>query len=75
MGQMAWLYGRSKTLRILHLKVGNSGWRPYTFFDEYAVPDYKMEGVSKGWATYHKLKQAGWMLVETAVAEKEHRNL
>lgn len=74
MGQMAWLYGRSPDLRILHLNVDGSGWRPYTHFAQYSVPDYKEKGGSKGWATYQKLRQQGWELVETAVAENM-RNL
>ena len=69
MRQMAWLYGRSPDLRILHLNVDGSGWRSYTHFPQYSVPDYKEKGGSKGWATYQKLRQAGWELVETAVAE------
>jgi hypothetical protein len=69
MGQMAWLYGQSPKYRILHLNVDGSGWRSYTHFQRYSVPDYKEKGGSKGWATYQKLRQAGWELVETAVAE------
>lgn len=69
MGRMAWLYGRSLKFRILHLNVNGSGWRSYTHFPQYAAPDYEIKGGSKGWATYQKLRDAGWELVETAVAE------
>lgn len=69
MGQMAWLYGKSPAFRILHLNVDGSGWRSYTHFSQYSVPDYEIKGGSKGWATYQKLRQQGWELVETAVAE------
>ena len=69
MGQMAWLYGRSPKFRILHLKANGSGWRPYTCFSQYSVADYEIKGGSKGWATYQALREAGWELVETAVAE------
>lgn len=69
MGQMAWLYGTSRKFRVLHLNVNNSGWRSYTHFPQYAAPDYRIENGSKGWATYQKLRSAGWELIETAVAE------
>lgn len=69
MGQMAWLYGRSSEFRILHLNVSGSGWRSYAHFPQYAAPDYEIKGGSKGWATYQKLRLAGWELIETAVAE------
>lgn len=69
MGKMAWLYGLSPKFRILHLNVGGSGWRSYRHFPQYAAPDHKIKDGSKGWATYQKLRDAGWELVETAVAE------
>jgi hypothetical protein len=69
MGKMAWLYGRSPKFRILHLNVDGSGWRPYTHFPQYSVRDYEIKSGSKGWATYQKLRHAGWELIETAIAE------
>ncbi len=77
MRQMAWLRNggcrctsKSPNFRMLHLRVDGGGWRPYTAFPQYAVADYKMEGISKGWATYQRLRESGdWELVETAMAE------
>ena len=74
MGQMAWLYGRSSEFRILHLNVRDSGWRSYANFPQYAAPDYEIKGGSNGWATYQKLKLAGWELIETAVAENMRKS-
>lgn len=70
--QMCWL---SKTgvdgEKILYLQVvPHEPWRPYTDFPQYAVPDYRIPGGSKGWATYQKLRQAGWSLVHSAQAQK-----
>lgn len=67
-GQMCWL---SKSggdgEKILHLQVQiNQAWRPYTAFPQFAVPDYRVPGGSKGWATYQKLMKAGWALVPSA---------
>jgi hypothetical protein len=69
MGQMTWLHTKSdSTLKILHLQVGNSGWKPYTSFPEYSVADYPdniIHNGSKGWATYQKLRADNWELVAT----------
>lgn len=53
--------------KILHLRLQpNQPSKPYTSCPEYAVPDYRVPGGSKGWATYQKLLKAGWTLVPTA---------
>jgi hypothetical protein len=57
--------------KILHLQTApHQPWRPYTAFPQYAVPDYKIPGGSRGWATYQKLLKAGWTLVPTALANE-----
>lgn len=70
--QMCWLSSSSSDgEKVLHLQTApNQPWRPYTAFREYAVPDYKIPGGSKGWATYQKLAKAGWMLVSSARANE-----
>lgn len=65
--QMCWLssFGTNEQ-KILHLRTApHEPWRPYTAFRQYAVPDYRIPGGSKGWATYQKLRQAGWVLVSS----------
>lgn len=69
MGKMAWLCEVFSDTRTLHLSVNNSEWRSYTRFPQHAVPDHKIEDGSKGWATYQKLRLAGWELIDTEVAE------
>nr|WP_044291231.1 hypothetical protein [Rivularia sp. PCC 7116] len=69
---MCWLStsGQNKE-KILHLQTApNEPWRPYTAFRQIAVPDYKIPGGSKGWATYQKLLKAGWTLVPSARAKE-----
>ncbi len=64
--QMCWLpkFGSGDGDKILHLRTdANAGWRPYTAFPQFSVPDYRIPRGSKGWATYQKLRQAGWTLV------------
>lgn len=63
--QMCWLSRLGTTeQKILHLRnAAHEPWRPYTAFPQYSVPDYRIPGGSKGWATYQKLKQAGWELL------------
>lgn len=65
--RMCWLSQSGESGdKILHLQVGmNEPWRPYTAFPQYSVPDYKITGGSKGWATYQKLLKAGWTLIPT----------
>lgn len=63
--QMCWLsrLGRNEE-KILHLRTAfNEPWRPYTAFPQYSVADYPVPGGSKGWATYQKLMQSGWVLM------------
>ncbi|MEG4625425.1 hypothetical protein Q5691_14205 [Microcoleus sp. w1-18aA5] len=52
--QMCWLPRLGgKGEKILHLRTdARQGWRPYTAFPQFAVPDYREPGGSKGWATY-----------------------
>ncbi|MBD1937331.1 hypothetical protein [Microcoleus sp. FACHB-68] len=69
--EMCWLptIGASGE-KILHLRTAASDpWRPYKAFPQFAVPDYQVPGGSKGWATYQKLRSAGWNLVATAQAQ------
>ncbi len=65
MGKMCWLSSpTSQGHKILHLQIKpGDAWRPYTSFPEYAVPDHRIPGGSKGWATYQKLFKAGWELI------------
>jgi hypothetical protein len=69
-GQMCWLPSLGgDTEKVLHLRnYPNQPWQPYTAFSRYAVPDYRVPGGSKGWATYQKLLKAGWTLVNSAQA-------
>ena len=68
--EMCWLSQMgSDGTKILHLRTAShEPWRPYTTFRQYAVPDYAIPHGSKGWATFQKLRQAGWVLVPTAQA-------
>jgi hypothetical protein len=69
-GQMSWLSSLSTDgEKILHLRRSpDRPWQPYTRCPEYSVSDYRIDGGSKGWATYQKLCKAGWMLIPTAKA-------
>jgi hypothetical protein len=64
-GQLCWLSTtQADGEKILHLRPQSHGpWRPYTSCPGYSVPDYKISGGSKGWATYQRLLKAGWTLV------------
>ena len=67
MQQMCWLssFGTNER-KILHLRLTpHAPWRPYTAFPQYAVADYRIPGGSLGWATYQKLRLAGWVLVSS----------
>lgn len=69
-GQMCWLakFGGSGEL-ILHLRLKSyQPWKPYTQFPGLTVPDYRIPGASKGFATSQKLLTAGWTLIPTAQA-------
>jgi hypothetical protein len=66
--QMCWLsrFGTNEE-KILHLRTSpHEAWRPYTAFPQFSVPDYLIPKGSKGWATYQKLRQAGWVLLPSA---------
>jgi hypothetical protein len=66
--QMCWLssFGTGEQ-KILHLRTApHEPWRPYTAFPQLAAPDYRIPEGSNGWATFHKLKQAGWVLISSA---------
>lgn len=68
--QMCWLakFGGNGQL-ILHLRLeSHQRWKPYTQFPGLAVPDYRVPGASKGFATSQKLLADGWTLVPTAQA-------
>lgn len=70
--QMCWLskFGGDGE-KMLHLQTAShEPWRPYTAFPQYAVPDYREPGGSKGWATYQKLLKAGWTLIPSARAQE-----
>lgn len=67
--QMCWLskFGGNEE-KILHLRTAShEPWRPYTAFPQYSIPDYPIPRGSKGWATYQKLSQAGWVLCKSAM--------
>ena len=68
--QMCWLQESNNRQNIvLHLRESiHQPWRPYTSYTQYAVPDYRVPGGSKGWATYQHLRKAGWNLIATAQA-------
>lgn len=67
-GQMCWLPTvGTNGAKILHLRTAShEHWLPYTRFPQFAVPDYREPGGSKGWATYQKLLKAGWTLIPSA---------
>ncbi|GAB4202299.1 MAG: hypothetical protein Fur006_55690 [Coleofasciculaceae cyanobacterium] len=66
--QMCWLSSSSTgEQKILHLRTApHEPWLPYTAFPQYTAPDYRISEGSKGWATFHKLKQSGWVLLPSA---------
>lgn len=67
--QMCWLQdSNNRQIIVLHLReYAYQPWKPYNT-SQYAVPDYRIPGGSKGWATYQHLRQAGWNLIATAQA-------
>lgn len=74
--QMCWLsqFGQDGQ-KILHLRTApHESWRPYTAFPQFSVPDYRIPGGSKGWATYQKLLQAGWVLVSSSTETANEYN-
>jgi hypothetical protein len=72
--QMCWLpLTDTSDEKILHLRTAaNQPWQPYTGMPQYAVPDYREPGGSKGWATYQHLLKQGWKLVPTATEQQFH---
>ena len=65
MSKMAWLasaFGDNTKILFLQPEL-TQPFRPYTAFPHLKVPDHKIKGGSKGWATYQKLFKAGWELV------------
>lgn len=76
-GQMCWLpVNPANGENILHLRTNpGEDWRPYQAFPQYAVPDYNIPEGSKGWATYQKLKRAGWKLVASTQANRQFISL
>ncbi|MDJ0568572.1 MAG: hypothetical protein QNJ53_05950 [Pleurocapsa sp. MO_192.B19] len=68
--QMCWLQDRNNRQTIvLHLREYiHQPWKPYTAYPQYSVPDYRVPGGSKGWATYQHLRKADWNLIATAQA-------
>ena len=72
MKRMCWLSKSGEDgEKILHLQTApNQPWRPYTAFSQFTVPDYRIPGGSKGYATYQKLLKAGWTLVPSARADE-----
>ncbi len=68
--QMCWLVDKNnRTTMALHLReYAYQPWKIYTSYSQYSVPDYKIPGGSKGWATYQHLRKAGWNLIPTAMA-------
>ncbi|MCT7951333.1 hypothetical protein NG798_16145 [Ancylothrix sp. C2] len=65
--EMCWLSAMGNDgQKILHLRTqANQPWRPYTSFPQFSVPDYRIPGGSKGWATYQKLRNEGWALISS----------
>lgn len=76
-GQMCWLSTTGgDTEKILHIRLQpHEPWKPYTRFPMLSVPDYKIVGGSKGWATYQKLFKAGWALIPSPQAPVTHPDL
>lgn len=65
--QMCWLPrpGNDRQ-KILHLQLNaNDSWRPYTQYPHLCVPDHRIPGGSKGWATYQHLRKMGWTLISS----------
>lgn len=70
MKQMCWLPCKDNSLKIaLHLReYSHQSWKIYTA-SPHAVPDYKIPGGSKGWASFQKLRQIGWTLISKEEAK------
>lgn len=70
--QMCWMATFATSgAKILHLRLNNhEPWRPYTAFPQYFVPDHRVPKGSKGWATFQKLRQEGWVLLSSEEARQ-----
>lgn len=69
MRQMCWLPFNENQLKIvLYLReYSHQSWQVYTV-SPYAVPDYKVPGGSKGWATFQKFRKIGWKIISSQEA-------
>jgi hypothetical protein len=70
--QLCWLpkFGVDGQL-VLHLRMEpHQPWKPYTAYPQLSVPDLRIPGGSKGWATSQKLLRAGWTLISTEKARR-----
>jgi hypothetical protein len=70
MKEMSWLSCNGNELKVaLHLReYPHQPWRVYSA-SPYGVPDYKIPGGSKGWATFQKLRKIGWTLISKEQAK------
>lgn len=70
MKEMCWLpYQGKQSQIVLHLReYPYQSWKVYTA-SPHAVPDHKVPGGSKGWATFQKLRQISWTLISSECAE------
>lgn len=65
LGEMMWRNDPRRRQLILFLRTNKSDrWQPY-HASKHSVPDYKIAGGSKGWATFQHLKKQGWQLLPT----------
>ncbi|MBW4469249.1 MAG: hypothetical protein KME45_03190 [Stenomitos rutilans HA7619-LM2] len=62
MQQMQWRSPTPDQPKLLYLNIGD-GWKPYTQFPQYQVPDYRIPGASKGFATMQALLKRGFALL------------
>jgi hypothetical protein len=71
--QMCWLPSSNiedEDSLILHLREQVfDPWLPYTMFPQHKASEYPMAAGSRGWSTYHRLRQAGWVLIPTSQAQ------
>ena len=70
MNEMCWLPGKNnQSILMLHLReYPQQPWQVYTA-SPHAVPDHKIPGASKGYATFQKLRQVGWTLISSKQAK------
>lgn len=73
--QMCWLGIDENSPKQLYLrKYPTSPWRSYRACPEY-VPDYLIQGGSKGYATMQVLLKQGWQLVSSQEGERSVKEL